>query len=491
MNNKSNMKNKIFDNYEILMDNQKKSNLIRIYKIIILTLTALFSFFIWIFVEHSIMGKSLFKSLGRTFYYFLNFEDSIVEGANALILFKNAILLSALFYSLLKNFMNLYFQKELVKKYWIWFALYSSISISAFICMFAINSQKPTVIFSLAYIFIPLFLINIAYEVNLFIYKSKSDPINFSKKTPMIISLVSQGLIVFFILLTLNLWNSSSKVQNFLFHNNSFNSFFKHLFSLKSATNLTIIIFLFLGISLLLFGCFVQKILFLINKQYTKEYFRYQIQFLLAILLSLVFWFISTFAIKPKDANILVKGENKNNYWFLFEILFAILILSIYCAITFRRQFKTKGTLLNTIYLSSLLFVLWLSLAIINFYTNNSIVNLVNVFVVSLCSIIMISIYYLRKSENNIWTSMFIATFIMANITTLVIFGINQILLGYSNYAFNVVDSKLYITQILIIIQLSIIFTLMLVNFCDLYISLHKINSLRINLRKEQNVQIK
>ena len=115
---------KIYDNYENLMENSKNNFIVRIYKLVILGLIALATLMILIFAKQTIMGEKIWKSINRNISSFLSFEDPTTEQANTVILFKTTLLLFTLYYCLIKNYLNLHIQKDLIKKYYICLTFY-------------------------------------------------------------------------------------------------------------------------------------------------------------------------------------------------------------------------------------------------------------------------------------------------------------------------------------------------------------------------------
>lgn len=218
---------KIYDNYENLMENSKNNFIVRIYKLVILGLIALATLMILIFAKQTIMGEKIWKSINRNISSFLSFEDPTTEQANTVILFKTTLLLFALYYCLIKNYLNLHIQKDLIKKYYIWFSLYSSMSLISFVLLFTYNSAYPFANFCLLFLLIPLYLINMAQRLYLHFFKAKTDPINYGNKIYLILPLVSQGFLVASILAIFFAWNASAQMKNILFYQNKFNDFIK------------------------------------------------------------------------------------------------------------------------------------------------------------------------------------------------------------------------------------------------------------------------
>lgn len=471
---------KIYDNYENLMENSKNNFIVRIYKLVILGLIALATLMILIFAKQTIMGEKIWKSINRNISSFLSFEDPTTEQANTVILFKTTLLLFTLYYCLIKNYLNLHIQKDLIKKYYIWFSLYSSMLLISFVLLFTYNSAYPFANFCLLFLLVPLYLINIAQRLYLHFYKAKTDPINYGNKIYLILPLVSQGFLVASILAIFFAWNASAQMKNILFYQNKFNDFIKSTLTTKSALNLFIVIVFFIYMALLLLLTNLEKIVFLINKRFTREYFTFHLQIVLTIFFAAILCLIPAFIWKIPATNYL-GTLNKNEYFFLFEIFFAALILCSYCLLVFKAKQKINGSLLSTLYFSLHQLVLWLSLLIVSLYKQNSHITLANIFTISIISFAMIAIYIIKTKNIDVLTMLLLILNITFNIFTLTISMLNQLLLQNKNFAFYVIAANVSLIQIFLILQATFTAILFIANFAQLNKTLYRLTNLKSN----------
>ena len=81
---------------------------------------------------------------------FLNFDTLKNKQRNFMILIRFALLSFVLFYSIIKNYTNVYFQKETIKKYWPWFTSYLVLTIISFVLLFGYFPNTPA---KLSYLF--------------------------------------------------------------------------------------------------------------------------------------------------------------------------------------------------------------------------------------------------------------------------------------------------------------------------------------------------
>ena len=250
-------------------------------------------------------------------------------------------------------------------------------------------------------------------------------------------------------------------MKNILFYQNKFNDFIKSTLTTKSALNLFIVIVFFIYMALLLLLTNLEKIVFLINKRFTREYFTFHLQIVLTIFFAAILCLIPAFIWKIPATNYL-GTLNKNEYFFLFEIFFAALILCSYCLLVFKAKQKINGSLLSTLYFSLHQLVLWLSLLIVSLYKQNSHITLANIFTISIISFAMIAIYIIKTKNTDVLTMLLLILNITFNIFTLTISMLNQLLLQNKNFAFYVIAANVSLIQIFLILQTT--FTSILLN---------------------------
>ena len=115
---------KIFNDYHNFAVGKKKSALVKVYKYTLLGIFLLFSLLLLVFIERTFFGFGNLMFQNWKISDFLNFDTLKNKQRNFMILIRFALLSFVLFYSIIKNYTNVYFQKETIKKYWPWFTSY-------------------------------------------------------------------------------------------------------------------------------------------------------------------------------------------------------------------------------------------------------------------------------------------------------------------------------------------------------------------------------
>ncbi|MBU4689451.1 hypothetical protein KQ878_00315 [Mycoplasma zalophidermidis] len=118
---------------------------------------------------------------------------------------------------------------------------------------------------------------------------------------------------------------------------------------------------------------------------------------------------------------------------------------------------------------------------------NDNRINLINLFITSIVSIIMMIIYLKR----NISATKISLSFIYLQLAFLgvliFIFDLNQILISKDNFGFNYINSDLSLTQILTITELCIAIAYSLYSVTNLWFTLYKLSIHKKNITKEVN----
>ncbi|WP_412031330.1 MSC_0624 family F1-like ATPase-associated membrane protein [Metamycoplasma buccale] len=481
---------KIYDDYESSLIKREKNKLVKIYKWIILSFLFVSSLTILLMTPQAIFVKSILNN--KSLSSFFDFGTDNSEQTNAVIIFRFFTLSFLLFYPLAKNYMNLYFQKETIKKYWPWFIGYLSFSIVAFGLFLGFYSEKPLNNILILTNLILLLGLNIGYSIYSYKLKRKTEPLTYSNKNLLIIGLTAQGLLVLSVVLFFGLWVYFGYHKQLsiitLFHYNKFYNFWKNLFGIKNAYNPIIILVFAIYLAAILVGANLEKITFLTSKNYNQNYFKNQIVFSLSLLTAILVWFIRIFFIKVSDANNL-GSYAKTNYLYVLEVLFGFILLTIYILTSTIKRLRTKSTAINTIYFAFFETLLWISLLIINFLNRDAKVNVINIFFISLFSTFMLLWFIIKNRALNIYTMIFLILTIFITMLTLTIFGLNQILLGSGNYLFYTINSHLYLMQIILITQSINLFTFFITSIINLIIILFKISQTKVLLGKENYVK--
>lgn len=448
---------KVYDDFDLAKAN-KNNLLIKCYKYSLLAVLFLMTT-IFLFLNQN----TIFISYPQ---YFLKFNSILQKELGIANLIKLFVLFFIIVYSLGKNYLNLNFQKELIQRYWIWFVLYLSLSIVAFglLVGYDITAKGNGVIalesFYLCLTLIPLLIINISYAVYMYFSKKKTSPLIYGKKINFIIPVVSQTLLIIIGLILFYVWITKGGKTG-LTYDNSFYNFWNEVFQVRAIKNLSIISSSFLLLALLILGTYYQTIIFWITKQYNIEYFKNLILFLTIILFSVIIWFFSIFGIKI-EKNILVEIPF-NITGFIIPFIFSLIIVALYNLSLFWKKIKSKSNFINTIYFATSNFLIWLILILTIFQSKDEEVNRVMIFLTSLLSfgIVLEFLIKVKSLKRYDWT--FIVLSLLVNVFAIFLFGINQIMISHSNYAFFVISASFGIVEIFIIINILLFFTFILV----------------------------
>ncbi|WAM04175.1 hypothetical protein ONA01_03755 [Mycoplasmopsis cynos] len=187
---------RIYINYSSQISSKSGNEWIFIYKLILILFFAIGSLVLFIKLGDSLFPEKVLVFLGgKPFQNFISFVTVNQQQINATLLIRFSILYFVFLFATFKNFSNINEQKERIKQYIVFYILYLSLSIIAFVLFFAFigknipikikegNVEKIVMVFvqhkyiNLVYLLIPLTLVNISFEIYKFILKRKSDPI--------------------------------------------------------------------------------------------------------------------------------------------------------------------------------------------------------------------------------------------------------------------------------------------------------------------------
>ncbi len=469
---------KIFNDYHNFAVGKKKSALVKVYKYTLLGIFLLFSLLLLVFIERTFFGFGNLMFQNWKISDFLNFDTLKNKQRNFMILIRFALLSFVLFYSIIKNYTNVYFQKETIKKYWPWFTSYLVLTVISFVLLFGYFPNTPAKLSYSFLLLIPLFILNLVYAIYLYKLKKKTDPNSYNNRTSIMIGLISQGLIVLITIIAMSAWVLSAKsnvnVEESLFNNNGFNDFWNKLFTVKTTTNLVLIL-LFTTISMtILIGAFSDKIAFLFFKQNKKEYYRDRIIISLTSFAFILVWTLRSLFYKIDSKSIF--GNSLENYAYLTEILIGAIIFSLFVVSQFTKKIKTASPILNLVnhvFAQTLLWTTLFTMTLLN--KQNTMVNMINVFFVGIFSFAMLVIYFIKNTNYNLVITFFIRFAILGSILALITFCVNQILISNKNYIFLTIDSNLYLTQIMLVLSTAIWATFLLYSIVSLIVVANKI----------------
>ncbi|QSF13618.1 MSC_0624 family F1-like ATPase-associated membrane protein [Mycoplasma sp. Mirounga ES2805-ORL] len=447
---------KVYDNYETLLKNQNINWIAKICKISIVLFLSLSWLMILIFSTRTIFAKPML--LNNSIYFFMNLDVSQQKTANFLILFRVILLSFVLFYSAYRNYINIDLYEKNIKLYLPFFILYFSLSIVSVVLFFTFFSLFTKSIIQLSFILIPVLLLSIADQVTRFILGRKFNPTLYRNKIPILISVFSQVVLVTVTMLILFLWSSAN--YNSMFGENGNNYFYdkwQKLFTERKFSNFFLILFAFLFLAILIMGSNIYFVVYLINKKYNEYFLKNKITLAISLLASTLVWFV--ILLFEKNKIILITGESqKNEYIYLIETALILILFTLFAFLTLYKKIKTKSTLINLVYFSCFNLLIWTSLIITIFLNDNNNVNSINLFFASIVGLASYIIFRFKNKNINTWITFFAKLNLISSILTILVFGLNKILLNSDpkNYLFYTIDSNLYLTQIFVVIQVSL-----------------------------------
>ncbi|MDC8919495.1 MSC_0624 family F1-like ATPase-associated membrane protein, partial [Metamycoplasma hyosynoviae] len=298
---------------------------------------------------------------------------------------------------------------------------------------------------------------------------------------PTLVSLVAQFIILVVSIILVYMTVKATIYPNAFLENNIIFNFFKNLFVNKSAKNFVIVISLALLLGILAIAVNITRIQFLLAKQYTYSFFKDQLVLVLTYLAATFIWFIKVFTIKVVDLGIV---NHKIEYFYLFEILFGLILTSLYLAITFKKKLQPNGASINSLIFSLFQMLLWVSLLVVGLHSNIQLVNALNIFFISAMSLTMLVVYLKKTNSITITEMIFLITFLIAMVLSMFIFGINQYLLSKSNNIFYIINSSLYITQIFLVLNVVIAVSFFMFSAIKLIVILLKISKTKEKLKE-------
>ncbi|WP_027334544.1 MSC_0624 family F1-like ATPase-associated membrane protein [Mycoplasmopsis felifaucium] len=343
-------------------------------------------------------------------------------------------------------------------------------------------------VMNLFYILIPLFVLNISFEIYNYIYKRKSEPILYSSYWTLIIQLLSQLLLIVFILTNVFLWRNATieakkSASAYLFVKNKYYETVENVFSQKSAVNLTIVIFVFLFIGLDIFGLNIRKIFRVVEKDILQSQSKDKYVLSLAILVSALFAFIKVMTIKIRF-NIL-GSDDIYNYMYLLFIVAAIVISIIYFIVVHFNSRVNKSTVVFTLIMSLSQLMLWTLVLISLFTIENASHYVYNIFAVGILSVAIFIHFIITNRAINKFISSCIRLTIAIQTILIFTFSLNQILIAQNNFILISVPTPISMIQILAIFNFAVLLGFFIVSATQIFIALQKAQSRKQKAERE------
>ncbi|ENY68745.1 Hypothetical protein, predicted transmembrane protein [Metamycoplasma auris 15026] len=465
---------KVYDDFESMLNNKKRNNLLLVLKITLISFLVIFSALILFFAPLTLFSNKLVD--GKSISWFLDFSNPAFEKINYIVLFRIFLLLGIFLYTFIANFSNLINQREATKKYIVWFVIYLLFSLASLVLLFTFFKKNIVDYYYLSLISIPLLLVDIAYLIYKFQLKSKTDPVNYKNKVSMIISIVSRITFVFLFIGILSAWvfSKTPLERNDFLNNNKVHNFFVELFNQRSIKNLFLMILFISLLVLLVFLINIENIILLISKQGKMSVVKEKILLYIFLFFTIFVWFIRTLFYK-NEIELFKSNKNPKDYLYLIGIFFILLILVAYLLISFVKKLKIKGLLFNNLIFSFSIFLIWVIVSSISFLTKNKLSLNITLLIAAFASFIILITYRLKVAALSYYVSILLEAIIIMLSLSLLISGLNSILVANHNESFYLINSNLSLEQIFIIATTSIILIFILATVINLIVSLSKI----------------
>ncbi|AIA29358.1 hypothetical protein MCFN_01000 [Mycoplasmopsis californica] len=468
----------IYDDYDSLVNKQKRNWTVRIYKILAASWFFIAATLLFIFAEKTLMSIDVFPD--KSPLYFLNFSTTQFKELNFTTLLRLSLLMFLFVYPLSKIFTDLYLNKEKSHLYWPWFSVYSLTSISAFILFFTYTNINSAEIIKISFAFIPLFALDLSYALFSYLTKRKSDPLVFGNTKNLIITYIARALLLIIGITILFMWAKSSYSQNDgyveMLHNNYFNDWFRNLFEIKKPTNLLLSIAIFVAVSLLLFFALWDKVILAISNKYDQGYFKNALLFNVIILASIVIWMFRLFGISANKISYLdPKLIYPINWAPVAFMIVPILTCTLYFILTFVRKINTKSLIVNTIILSLLCVINSGTFMFMMLNDVNTKVALVVMFMTVFCMSLMIGLYIYKNFSVSRLTLIFINLLVISSILMIAVLGANQVMLSHKNQSLNYINSALDLGQIFALSHFILALTFLSATIIRLWITLYRL----------------
>ncbi|PZW01478.1 MSC_0624 family F1-like ATPase-associated membrane protein [Metamycoplasma auris] len=477
---------KVYDDFESMLNNKKRNNLLLVLKITLISFLVVFSGLILFFAPLTLFSNKLVDS--KSINWFLDFSNPAFERINYIALFRIFLLLGIFLYTFIANFSNLINQREATRKYIVWFVIYLLFSLTSLVLLFTFFKKNIVDYYYLSLISVPLLAVDIAYLIYKFNLKKKTDPVNYKNKISMIISIISRTILVISFIAILSAWIFSKNAleRNDFLNNNKIHNFFVELFSQRSIKNLFLMILFIVIIVVLIFLINIENIILVISKQGKINVIKEKILLFISLSFITLIWFIRTLFYKS-EIELFKVSKNLSDYLYLIGIGLILLVLIGYLLVSFIKKLKVKGLLFNNIVFGFSIFLIWIIVAAISFLTEIKFNLNITILIATFSSLVILVIYRLKIANEAYYVSILLEAIIVLITLSLLISGLNSILLANSNQSFYLINSSLSLEQIFIITTIAFAFLFNIATTINLIVSLSKITKKENSQYLERN----
>ncbi|MGP1451564.1 MAG: MSC_0624 family F1-like ATPase-associated membrane protein [Metamycoplasmataceae bacterium] len=474
----------IYEDEETIKGNTNNSLIKNILNYSLLGITVLLTTILLMLMNKSIFPEKML--IPSNLRYLFNFQSQSLEQLNALIIFRFLVIGFVYFYSIVKNYNNLYLNKAIIKKYIPWYFIYLSITIISFGLFFGYFEIYPSKIVNLINLLVALFVINTAYTITNYFNKRKNEPILYKHITIVIVPIIAQLLLLVLVITLSYIWVHSGTSKNVLFYENKFFNWIRNLFTIKAVRNLLLLLLFFAVLFTFIIAANYEMIFFIIYKKYNAPYLKNKFYLIFTFIVSLLIWFIKVFTYKHNLNNIF-GIKVKKEYLYFLEIFFVLVITALYIFFNFFHKIKINGNLNNLFLFISTQLLIWTSLLVTGILNEDSLVLTINTFFASLSSLTVFFVFWLKNKKIDLYILIMFIFILLFICLTLFVFGLNYVLTSskYGNYFFMTIVYKLTVVQILLVLNISILISLEFIMIAKLLFIIIKTNK-----EKEKNEKI-
>ncbi|WGI37001.1 MSC_0624 family F1-like ATPase-associated membrane protein [Mesomycoplasma lagogenitalium] len=451
-------------------------------------------FFILLFKNFTLLGHDQGAQL------LFNFNLPITRQFNFLLMTKTVILFFTFFYSLIKNYFELNFKREIVKIYLPWYFLYYLLTITSFILFFAFNPYKefnnaindPNLVykyFGLTFILLIIILINISYSFYFYFSKKNKNKLKENHWISLAFSTSSQAILfLFFALIFWNLIEKEGQISTIL-NQGEFYNYLQQLFPVKNYKNILVIIFSVLIVSVLFIFANNSRILFLFKKENALKYFKNLLVVLTFILTTILLWFIIIISSERGFYKTIDNVDSFTISIIISQIILSLLITAIYIISFYIEKIKIKNQLMKNLYFLIVLLIMWSSLFVFSKYLyyqkEQNLLLLFN----SLFSITAIFFYFKKNKKIDFYKIFFVFIFLSLLISFLFIESLILILVSNDNYHLLAINENLSTYDLFLILIISLTILSIISIFIELSIILLKIDFKKIQISKKGKIK--
>ncbi|QMT98485.1 hypothetical protein H3143_03225 [Mycoplasma tullyi] len=431
------------------------------------------------------------------------FQNPTFQSINFYVLLRLIGLYLVFITSLWWNYQNVSSINHRIKRYWIWFIIYTALSVisGALLLGWTNNQSSLATVLGVCSLNVLLVILNYAYWLIGYFLNKKIQPI--SNKNLYIILITYSAKVISWIILFIFLDQLIKGGQNprVIFNDNKVLNFINSLTTgLSPARVVLLFVLITLSITLFilsnLYTLLNLKLFFvkLINDDLKSKAYG-TIAFSFIILITLVFGIIKVLADgKYPDNNVIVTNNvdlGTNWFWIVGTLLFLTYWLVYFFVIR-----RNKTPVINNIYHSGSLLLIWATFIAsdfnrTNFDTANGYISLLIITLITLLVILTYIVSANKQSAGIIVSLSLVSVFIVASVFLITF---NNTLVNNQNFSLKSLNSDLSINQILyallaIILSLNFIYVVLSIYFIYFFINKNTIfnfNKVKISQTQEE-----